>query len=106
MLSLLLGVLPFVPYALGRWTGAVPGPAQWRAAVGGNHGPWWDQWQAFLILFSWLAVTALAAATLGTGIGLALKAWDGIGAARWLFLSGLLFALSYTQVAVLFWLID
>ncbi len=57
------GVLPYVPYGIGRMTGTLPSEAQWLA----NHGPWNGHWATALIDGPCIALILLPLLTVGLG---------------------------------------
>jgi hypothetical protein len=104
VVTLVLAMLPFVPYIAARVTGGLPNKAAW---CGGNHGPWVWSWQE--TLFSVCVFLLLAVLPVFTLLfGLALGAVRRGGRLAWhaILLAGLQVALAFEQFNVLFWLFD
>ncbi|MBM3496499.1 MAG: hypothetical protein FJX72_19600 [Armatimonadetes bacterium] len=56
-----LGLIPLVPYAIARWTGAIPSEEVWWIGPG-NHGPWYYGYAAIFKLLSASGVLAVLVA--------------------------------------------
>jgi hypothetical protein len=102
----LTGLLPFIPYGIGRISGALPSEAAWFAG-GANHGPWWGQNVELLIPLSMLfLLVALPPTTLAVMALFYPKRRRMI----WAFLSsslcGLQWALARLQIVAVFWTVD
>ncbi|MES2459009.1 MAG: hypothetical protein V4671_00390 [Armatimonadota bacterium] len=67
-ITLLLGILPYIPFGWARIFGNLPSQAVWEFN-GGNHGPWWghDPHQ-YLMVFPMLALYILPGPTLFTAV--------------------------------------
>ncbi|MHB9026206.1 MAG: hypothetical protein ACYC7E_18870 [Armatimonadota bacterium] len=97
-LTIVLGVLPFIPYLLAVATQRLP--------EGGNHGPWWGTPYEVLYYLCTLFLFVLAALSPLTGLVQTIirRMWwpplAGIG------LAAIQLALVYAHLVLLFWLID
>lgn len=106
VITLLAGAPPFFIYGWARLMGSLPSEHVWETR-GGNHGPWWGQWQELSLALSLLAMMALPFVTL---LLAALRVrWDEKRLLR--FSQGVSLALlqifcAHLMMAVLFWTID
>ena len=117
IITLLVGVPPFILYGSARLTGELPGYQEWYGILGNNHGPWtppraifpwWFTWKTDLIADSVLFMAVLPFVTFLSSIILGLTASTkrfltlikGIGLA----LLQLLWA--YMIMVTMFWTID
>ena len=117
IITLLVGVPPFVLYATARFTGELPSYQEWYGILGNNHGPWspprtifpwWFTWRTDLIINSMWLLAVLSIVTFLSSIILGLTAptkrflnfIKGIG----LVLLQLLWA--YMIIITMFWTID
>jgi hypothetical protein len=105
LLTAFLGIMPFIPYDLGRLSGRLPTEEVWRS-YGGNHGPWWDSWIAgFTILLPMLALMTLPIVTAGVALVSPSIRRDRcvllglvIAALQWVIL--------YAHMVIVFWVVD
>jgi hypothetical protein len=83
IITLLVGVPPFVLYFSARLTGELPSYQEWYGILGNNHGPWspprtffpwWITWRTDLIANSVLLMTVLPFVSFLSGIILGLTA--------------------------------
>jgi len=102
LLTIVLGVLPFIIYGIERKYGLLPTSEEWYAA-GTNHGPWRWGLESFLIYYP---ILILLIATVLTFLfrGIKGKSWNliAIGTLLVLVQIGILFA----QMYFLTWTID
>lgn len=106
--TLLVGLVPFVLYFIGRISGAVPGEQEWRTKIGGNHGPWTftvpGEIMLILLYFSGSGVFPILTLLVFAAIGVRSQRsrFFGIG----LLLALIQFALAAAQLSVLGWVWD
>jgi len=103
--TLFLGVPPFLIYAQARWSGALPSEAVWSAR-GGNHGPWWDSWQALPMALPMLVLGSLAFVSVLIGLFMGAKSKGFAPIIYGLCLAGLQFFIAFLQLVFLFWTVE
>ena len=102
LITAVAGGLPFAVYAWARATGSLPSEEVFRRS-GGNHSPWWTEWQGNLI---GLPLALLVVVALVTSIVLSIferKAWPLVGG---MLLIVFQVVLIFVQLNFLFWTID
>jgi hypothetical protein len=106
-LTLILGVLPFVPYSVARITGSLPSAHWWYHHGGGNHGPWWGSpFELLLYTTLFSLVIILPGTTLMVAGFLSIREQKAGALFRGVGLSLLQWALAFAQLSVMFWTVD
>ncbi len=107
IITLVICVPPFALYGAARFTGSLPSEAVW-ASRGGNHGPWWDEPQGFLITLACLAMMAMPFVTffLGLALSISVKNQRLLTFIKGLALATFQFGLGYVLLTSVFWVTD
>ena len=106
-ITLLIGLPPFIMYAMALYDGSLPSFEEW-ARYGGNHGPWHFSPQVDMIVNTSFTLLILSGATLVVSVIVGLRAK---GRRFFSFTKGFVLALlqllwAYLILRVMLWAID
>jgi hypothetical protein len=108
ILTLLIGMPPFILYGAARLSGALPSYQVWQSYLG-NHGPWAFSWEADFISTSILLMVALL--PFGTFLVSVITGFNASSRRFYNFLKGmglvfLQLLWAYMIMITMFWAID
>lgn len=102
LVSVLVGIFPFVFCAWEQWSGYLPHRNEWT----GYHGPWYGSIESLFLTFSMTLLLALAGISVLTGLVAGLIQNKLRPLCLWFLMAGGQFGLFLYQGISLYWLID
>jgi len=103
--TLVVGVSPFLVYAVARLMGALPTEATWSQR-GGNHGPWWSETISLPLLGCLVVIAVLPIVTLLISLVVSIRERKWAALNRGFALALLQFALAFAQLVTVYWVIE
>lgn len=107
VLTVILGLLPYLPYTNARLFHGLPSEQGWDSRIGGNHGPWWGVYpQMVLVAGPMLLLLCLPLPTLLVCAVLSMRPKNGSYLLQGILLSALQWSAAFLHLLTVFWLVD